>query len=132
MNTKQETHKTQEQNVLDIFKQHVAAFTSGNLDAVVNDFSDESVVITPEGVFEGLNQIRSLYQNLLTEFGVIDRGDSPGLHIDALHVRHDTLFITWHAESVNHVFPFGTDTFVCHNGKVVRQSISFPSPQPRN
>ncbi|MCI0507980.1 MAG: nuclear transport factor 2 family protein [Gammaproteobacteria bacterium] len=131
MNAIQKIHTTEEQKALDIFNQHVAAFTSGNLDAVVNDFGEQSVVITPDGVFEGLDQIRSLYQHLLGEFGVINRGDSPGLRIDTLHIRHDTLFITWHAESINHIFPFGTDTFVCRNGKVQRQSISFPSPQPR-
>jgi len=131
MNALQKIHTTEEQKVLEIFNQHVTAFTSGNLDAVLNDFSDKSVVITPDGVFEGLAKIRSLYQDLLTEFGIIDRGDSPGLHIDKLRVRHDTLFITWHAESRNHSFPFGTDTFVCDKGKVKRQSISFPPPQPR-
>jgi ketosteroid isomerase-like protein len=124
-------HTSQEQKVLDVFNRHLAAFTSGNLDEVVNDFTEQSVVITPDGVFEGLDQIRGLYQGLLAEFGVINRGDSPGIHIDTLHVRHDTLFITWHAESKNHIFRFATDTFVFNGGKVVRQSISFPPPQPR-
>jgi hypothetical protein len=130
MNTTQRTG-TPEQNVLDVFKRHVAAFTSGNLDAVLNDFSEQSVVITPDGVFEGLDRIRALYGGLLAEFGVIDRGDSPGLTVDALHARHDTLFITWHAESVRHIFTFGTDTFVCRGGKFARQSIAFSPPQAR-
>ena len=130
MNTTQKT-VTPEQNVLDVFKRHVAAFTSGNLDTVLNDFSEQSVVITPDGVFEGLDRIRALYGGLLAEFGVIDRGDSPGLTVDALHVRHDTLFITWHAESMHHIFQFGTDTFVCEGDKFARQSIAFSPPRAR-
>ena len=131
MNAIHKIHTADEQEVLKIFNQHVAAFTSGNLDAVLNDFSDNSVVFTPDGVFEGVAQIRMLYQNLLTEFGVIDRGDSPGIDFDTLLVRHDTLFITWHAESINHRYLFGTDTFVCRHNKVERQSISYPAPQLR-
>ena len=132
MNTSTHSHTTREQQALAVFKRHVAAFTSGNLDAVMNDFGEHSMVITPDGVFEGPEQIRTLYGGLLAEFGVIDRGDSPGLTFDALHVRHDTIFISWHAESMHSVFPFGTDTFICNGDKFERQSIAFSTPRPRN
>src|SRR5512143_901491 len=122
----------QEQKALEVFHRHVAAFNSGNLDAVLNDFGEDAVVVTSDGVFEGREQIRAVYQNLLAEFGGIDRGDSPGLTFDVLHVRHDTLFIAWHAESKHHVFPFGTDTFICHGNSFERQSIAFSPPQPRS
>lgn len=131
MNTTMETYTAQEQQVLAVFNRHVASFTSGNLDAVLNDFAEDSVVITPDGAFEGRAQIRELYKGLLEEFGVIDRGDSPGFSIDALHLRNDTLLISWRAESTRHLFRFGTDTFVCSGGKFVRQSIAFPSPEPK-
>ena len=129
MNTITQSFTNQEKKALDLFKRHVAAFTSGNLEAVLNDFDERSVVITPDGVFDGLNRIRTLYDGLLAEFGVIDRGDSPGLTIDVLHVRHDTIFISWHAESMQHIFPFGTDTFICQSGKFERQSIAFSPPE---
>lgn len=123
---------TPEQQALGVFQSHVAAFTAGNLDAVLNDFSADAVVITPEGVFEGRAQIRTLYEGLLAEFGVIDRGDSPGLNIDVLHVQQDMLFIVWHAESRHQVFPFGTDTFICKGGKFVRQTIAFSPTTQRS
>jgi hypothetical protein len=132
MNTRTHSHTPREQQALEAFGRHVAAFTSGNLDAVMNDFGEQAMVVTPDGVFEGPEKIRALYAGLLAEFGVIDRGDSPGLTLDALLVRHDTLFIAWHAESMRRVFPFGTDTFICNGDKFERQSIAFSSPQPRN
>lgn len=131
MNAITQPFTTQEQKALDIFKRHVAAFTSGNLEAVLSDFGERAVVITPDGVFDGLDRIRTLYGGLLAEFGVIDRGDSPGLTIDVLHVRHDTIFISWHAESMQHVFPFGTDTFICHGDRFERQSIAFSPPEKK-
>ena len=131
MDTNTQTHTTSEQQAQATFKRHVAAFNSGNLDAVMNDFGEHSIVITPDGVFEGLERIRALYGDLLAEFGIIDNGDSPGLTLDALHARHDMIVITWHAESKHRVFPFATDTFICKGDKFERQSIVFSSPRPR-
>lgn len=122
---------SEEQNALDTFKNHVASFTAGNLDAVLDDFAEHAVVMTPDGVFEGRDRIRALYQGLLAEFGNIDNGDSPGISVDALHVRHDTLFISWHAESTRHVFPFGADMFVFDDNKIERQSIAYSPPRAR-
>lgn len=131
MNAIQQIHTSREQQSLAIFNRHLAAFTSGDLDAVLEDFDEHSVVITPDGVFEGREQIRPVYQGLLAEFGTIDRGDSPGIVLDTLLVRDDTIFITWHAESKNLMFPFGTDTFICNGDKFARQSIAFSQPNKR-
>jgi len=119
-----------EQEPLDIFNRHLATFNTGDLEAVLNDFAENAVVITSDGVFEGHDQIRKVYAGLLAEFGVINRGDSPGFTIEKLHARHDTLFIVWHARSLRHVFEFGTDTFVCGDGLIQRQSIAFATPRP--
>lgn len=131
MNTNAPPRTAREQQALATFERHVAAFTAGDVDAVLGDFGEHAVVITPEGVFEGHEQIRKVYDGLLAEFGVIDRCDSPGLTVDTLHVRDDTLFIAWHAESRNRIFPFGTDTFICKGDKFERQSIAFSTPQSR-
>ncbi|MEW5757721.1 MAG: nuclear transport factor 2 family protein [Pseudomonadota bacterium] len=127
-----QNHTAQEIRVLDVFKRHVASFSSGDLDAVLRDFGEHSVVVTPDGVYEGVNRIRTAYSALLAEFGNIERGDSPGLTVDTLHVCNDTLFITWHAASKQHIYPFGTDTFICDGDKFTRQSIAFSTPQPRD
>jgi len=132
MNTNVETFMTKEQHVLDVFNRHLAAFTSGDLDAVLNDFGNDSVVITQQGVFEGPQQIRKVFQGLLTEFGTIDQGDSPGFTFDIVQPCHDTLFITWHAVSKRHVFPFGTDTFVIRGNTIHRQTFSYSVPTARN
>ncbi|MBE0613282.1 MAG: nuclear transport factor 2 family protein [Burkholderiales bacterium] len=127
----QKKHTRQEQNALALFERHFAAFKSGNIESVLRDFGENSVVVTPDGVFQGIEQIRTVYDGLLAEFGNIDRGDSPGLWVDTMHVRDELLFITWHAESKGLVFPFGTDTFICKGDRFLRQSISFSSPLQR-
>ena len=51
MNATAQSYTTREQQALNIFQRHVAAFTSGDLDAVLNDFGEHSVVVTPNGAF---------------------------------------------------------------------------------
>jgi len=131
MNALTKPRTDREQQALDVFHRHVAAFFAGDLEAVVDDFSERAVVITPDGIFEGHERIRAVYQGLFAEFGTINRGDSPGIVVDTLLVRDDTIFITWHAESKSLVFPFGTDTFICNGNKFKRQSIAFSPPGPK-
>jgi len=114
--------------ITELFQRHLLAFNSGEVDAVLSDFDADSVVITAEGVFQGLDQIRVVYQNLLAEFGVIQRGDSPGFTIDILLPHENTLFVNWHAESQHLVFPFGSDTFVVDDGKIRLQTITYSKP----
>jgi hypothetical protein len=132
MNAQQPPAGARERQALALFDRHVAAFTSGDLDAVLDDFGEDALVVTADGVFAGPQQIRTVYAVLLAEFGVIARGDSPGLTVDTLHVRDDTIFIAWHAESKHRVYPFGTDTFICRGGRFLRQSIAFTPPRPRD
>ena len=121
----------QEQLTHDTFNRHVAAFCAAKLHDVLDDFAQDAVVITPDGVFEGRDAIRTVYEGLLHEFGSITNGDSPGISVDVLHIRDNTLFITWHAESLHHVFDFGTDTFVMEGSKIRRQTIAYTQPSPR-
>lgn len=131
MTTNAHADAPRDQRVLDIFRRHLTAFESGDLQAVLSDFGTHSVVIAPDGIFEGLTQIRTFYQGLLADFGVINQGDSPGFTFETIHVRHDTLFITWHAESMRRVYGFGTDTFVCKGDRFELQSIAYSTPQLR-
>jgi len=121
----------QEQYTRDTFNRHVAAFCSAKIQDVLADFADDAIVITPAGVFEGRDSIRTIYEGLLAEFGSIAAGDSPGIFVDVLQVRDNTLFITWHAESMHSTFAYGTDTFVIEGGKIRRQTIAHTPPQPR-
>ena len=114
----------QEDRALEVFSRHVAAFNANDLDAVMEDFGNHSIVITPDGVFEGLEEIELLFGGLLAEFGSIDNGDST-LTLTGLHNRRDTVYITWTAETPNLNFTFGTDTFVIVGNKIARQTLAF-------
>jgi hypothetical protein len=69
MNTTAQSYTTPERKVLDVFNRHVAASTSGDLDAVLNDFGERSVVITPDGEFEGLAHAEQSGQRKINRHG---------------------------------------------------------------
>lgn len=119
-----------EQLTHDTFNRHVTAFCAANLHDVLADFAEDAIVMTPDGVYAGREAIRTVYEDLLHEFGSITDGDSPGISVDVLHIQDNTLFITWHAESLHHKFDFGTDTFVMEGNKIRRQTIAYTQPQP--
>ena len=48
-----------------VWARHVAAATSGDLDAVMADFTEQSAIITPEGVIEGTAAIRAFFEDFL-------------------------------------------------------------------
>lgn len=52
------------QSVLD---HHLAAFDSGDMDAILSDYSAAAVLLTPEGVFRGRKQIKPILQRLLDD-----------------------------------------------------------------
>lgn len=120
-----------EQQTLETFHRHVQAFRSGRIREIMADFAEHAVLVTADGALQGRREIRPLYEELLGEFGNIDAGDSPGIIPDVIQVRNDMLFITWHAESRQRIFDFGTDTFLIHDGLIQRQSIAFSTPRAR-
>jgi ketosteroid isomerase-like protein len=122
---------THEQQSLDTFNRHVASFQRADIDGVISDFADDAILITPEGIFEGKDRIRSVYEALFNEFGNMAAGDSPGFELEDMHTQGNLLFITWHAVSRNHEYPFGTDTFVIDDNLIRRQTIAYSPPNIR-
>jgi hypothetical protein len=120
-----------EQQTLDTFNRHVAAFQSANVQSVLNNFAEDAIVITPDGVFEGKDRIGAFYSGPLAEFGRIDGRNSRGVLVDTIHLRDDTLLVTWHTESLHHTFLFGTDTFLINDTRINRRTVAFSPPQPK-
>lgn len=97
-------------------KHHLQAFTKG-LDAILSDYTEESVLFTPDGPVRGLDGLRAFFGGFLS--------NSPPELIEALTlIRQDVdgevAYIIWKAE------PYvtkATDTFVVRNGKIMVQTF---------
>ena len=100
---------------------HLQAFSEG-LDAIMMDYTPESVLFTPDGPLPGLEAIRAFFENFLNT--------SPPELLRAMRlvrqdVHGDVAYIMWKAEPF---IPLATDTFVVRDGKIVAQSFAVLAP----
>jgi ketosteroid isomerase-like protein len=97
---------------------HIEAILSGDVDAVLRNFSDESVVFTPDGLVRGLAAIRKDTEAFFS--------NSPPEMLDSLEIVRkevdgEVAYLLWKAE------PFvalAAETFVIRSGKIVAQTFA--------
>ena len=104
----------------DVIDRHLAAFGSGDVDDVLSDYSEDSVILTMEGPVAGLAAIRALFEEFLA--GPFAPGTYE-IHIDQMDVHGDAAFLVWSGSCPGFEIPFGTDTFVVRDDKILAQSI---------
>ena len=102
-----------------VVENHIQRFREGDLEGVLEDFSSEAVVFTPSGTLKGKTEIKTLFQNLLEEFGKAGASETVRTAI----FEGDYAYLIWSGETVDNNYEFATDTFVVRNGKIVMQSF---------
>jgi hypothetical protein len=103
----------------EVFTHHGQALAAGDLDEIVADYADDSVVITSAGVARGKDDIREVFVKLL--------GDLPDAAWD-LKTRifdGDVLFLEWAADSAASRVDDGVDTFVFRDGMIWAQTVRY-------
>ena len=104
----------------DVLGHHLKAFGGGDLDGIMEDYTDESVVFTPNGPFKGTASIRDFFSGLFAEFA------KPGASFEMLRqdVEADVAYIVWSAETADNVYELATDTFVMRDGRIAIQTFA--------
>ena len=90
-----------------ILDHHLDAFASQDLEEIMVDYVDDSVIVTNLGVFRGLEEIEGLFSDLFAEFSQ----EGVTLEVDDTIVEGDFAYLLWHAETPDNVYEFCTDTF---------------------
>jgi ketosteroid isomerase-like protein len=109
-----------EEKTLEVLDHHWKAFQANDLEATMADYSDESVLITPDKTFKGLKEIR---ENFVFAFSVFPK-DSTTFQLDKSIINQDVGYIIWQATSPKIKLNFGTDTFIIRDGKILRQTYA--------
>ena len=101
------------------FVHHLQALAGGNMDDIMSDYLEESILLTPQGTFTGLEQIRGFFVFALTN---ILTGESlANFKVYRQEVNGDYAYIFWSA-APNVVA--GGDTFHVRNGKIIMQAFA--------
>lgn len=104
----------------EVLDHHWATFQSNDLEGVMADYTDESILITPNRTFKGLEEIR---ENFVGAFAVFPK-DSTTMTLNKSVVTQDVAYIIWEAAGPKVRISYGTDTFIIRDGKIVRQTYA--------
>lgn len=102
----------------DVVKHHLAAMLSADVDQLLMDYVDESIVFTPDGPVQGLADLRSLFTHFL---GELPQGSLDKLELIREDYYDNAAYLLW---SIPGLFPMGTDTLVVVDGKILTQSFA--------
>jgi hypothetical protein len=115
-----------EETTSEVLKHHWDAFQANDLEQTMLDYTEESILVTPDRTYKGLAEIR---ENFVFAFTIFPR-DSSTFQLDKTVVQGDVGYIIWKANAPQMNLAFGTDTFIIHGGKIVRQTYAgVPAPR---
>lgn len=103
-----------------VLDRHLAAFGSGDVDAILANYARDAVVLVPGATMRGHDEIRSMFEGLTEEFG------QEGVKFELTHkaVNGRIAFIAWTAETGKAIYELGTDTYLIRRGKIVTQTVA--------
>lgn len=103
-----------------VLDHHWMAFKANNLEETMEDYTEESILMTPNGTYRGLREIR---QNFINAFRAFPK-DSSTLTLDKSLAVNDVGYILWRAETPEFTLSYATDTFIIRSGKIIRQTYA--------
>ena len=101
-----------------VLEHHFQSVTAHDVDAIMEDFTDNSVVLTPDATVRGLAELRSYFTEfvkLLTPELIAD------FKLAKQEIHDDVAYLAW---SMGDAVPMGTDTFVITDGKIRVQTVT--------
>jgi ketosteroid isomerase-like protein len=100
-----------------ILNHHMESFNASDLDAVMSDYSEDSVIHSQLGSVKGLAQIRKFFGDFL---GSLPDGALRDMEMLHTKVDGDVAFIVW---KMPPRMKMGSDTFLIQNGKIIAQTV---------
>jgi len=100
---------------------HLEAILQTDVDAIMSDYTETSVLVTPNGRLEGLAAIRGFFTQFIA--------NSPPELLKAMTLTHQEVtgeiaYIIWTAEPF---IPFASDTFLIRDDSIVVQTGTLAS-----
>jgi ketosteroid isomerase-like protein len=103
----------------EVFQHHAEALIAGDIDGLVEDYADDAVFITPDGVRRGKDGVREGFERLLSDL------PSAEWQVPTQIFEGDLLFIEWNATAQSSKAEDGIDTFVFRGGLIRAQTVRY-------
>lgn len=103
-----------------ILENHINSFLGNDLEALMADFADESVLIAQDTSYKGLKEIRGFYAGLMLQFPK----QKSNIELEKTVINDDVVYFVWRGKSPGLEVLFATDTLIIKNGKIHRQTFA--------
>jgi hypothetical protein len=103
-----------------VLDHHLQTFQGNDLEGVMADYTEESILITPDQTYKGLAEIR---QNFVQAFEALPK-DGTTMTVTKTVVVRDVAYIVWTAVTPTLEFKYATDTFIVVDGKIITQTYA--------
>lgn len=106
--------------VTETLNHHLQSFGEGNIDELMADYTEDSIIMFESNRLQGLDDIRTFMNDFITN------SLPPGSEFELKHIQvaGNVAYIAWTASSDRLSFKLGTDTFVIIEGKILTQTIA--------
>ncbi|AEW00310.1 hypothetical protein A4D02_23565 [Niastella koreensis] len=103
-----------------VLQRHLRSFDRNDLETLMMDYTDQSVLITHDATYAGINEIRAFFVGLMNHF---PKGHSTFELVKRV-IRDELIFIVWHGTTPSLEVSMGTDTFIIKDGKIHQQTFA--------
>jgi ketosteroid isomerase-like protein len=103
-----------------IIMHHLGSFQDNDLEAVIADYTNESMLITQDATYKGPEEIKGFFAALMIHFPK----QQSNFELDKLVVNNELVYIVWHANTPSLDVALGTDTFIVRDGKIYQQTFA--------
>ena len=110
---------TIEKSTSNILTHHLTAFGDNNLDEIMLDYTEQSTVLTDKGAVKGIENIRKFFEVM---FSLIPTGSQ--FEMKQLTISDKAAHIIWASKSAAADIPFGTDTFIIEDDKILVHTVA--------
>jgi len=105
----------------EVLNHHLTAFSQGNVEMVMEDFTEDSVLELPDSTVKGLEAIAGVFTHF---FGGLFKPGTYEFNMDRVAVTGEVAYIVWHSKNQGAEVKMGSDTLLVQNGKIVVQTLA--------
>ena len=102
-----------EKQVEQIMWHHINAVGSGDIEEILKDYTDESLIISPEKTYKGLANLPPFFTSWIEW---VPPGAGESFEITHQHIVGEVAYIVWR---MGDFVPFATDTYVIRKEKIM-------------
>lgn len=103
-----------------VLENHLDAFVEQDLEAIMEDYVEDSVIITNMGIHDGLDEIEGLFEELFEDFSQ----SGSEIELEQREIEDEVAYIVWQGETPDNEYAFATDTFLVRDGAIVTQTFA--------